>query len=338
MKRSLAVICAALFLVGCDAIYDHYAEKTLNSARTEFLHDGNLHVLLCGTGTPLADPERAAFCVIVIAGGQVVQIDAGPGSTRVSGVARAPLQNLSALLITHFHSDHIGEIGEVNMFSWLAGRTGGPLPVYGPPGIEDVVEGFARAYEWDHKHRIDHHGEKYMPPEAGRMRAVPVPVEDPAEGTVVIDKNGLRVTAFPVKHDPVKPAYGYRFDYAGRSVVLSGDTAKSENVIRHAKGADILIHEGLAKSLVDKAVSWADRNGHERWSRLTRDVSTYHTTPVQAAQVAAEAGAAKLVFSHIGPMLPNALAEWMFLRGTGEDYDGGVILGEDGQWFELEGR
>ncbi|MCB0218683.1 MAG: MBL fold metallo-hydrolase [Chrysiogenetes bacterium] len=338
MKRAHVLLLAlALLAGGCDAVFDHFAEKNLDPGHEEYLSDGNLHVLLCGTGTPLVDPRRVSFCVVVIAGGQVIQVDAGPGSWRVAAMARMPRRKLSAMLITHFHSDHIGEIGEVTMQSWLAGRSGEALPIYGPPGIEDVVDGFSKAYAWDRKHRVDHHGAKYMPPAAGEMRAIAVPVEDPRAGALVLEKDGLRVTAFPVKHDPVVPAYGYKFEYRGRTLVISGDTAKSENVAHHAKGADMLIHEALGKRLVEYGQSWADRNGHERWAKLTRDVVTYHTSPVEAAQVAQEAGVKTLVYAHVGP-LPNAIADWMFLRGTSDAFNGEIILGEDGQWLELEGR
>ncbi|HEX9001664.1 MAG TPA: MBL fold metallo-hydrolase, partial [Blastocatellia bacterium] len=106
------------------------------------LSDGQLHVVMCGTGSPLADATRASACVAVAAGGEVVLIDVGPGSWRQVAVNRIPAQAVSAVLLTHFHSDHIGDLGETVTQSWLAGRAK-PLEVYGPPGVEKVLAGFA---------------------------------------------------------------------------------------------------------------------------------------------------------------------------------------------------
>ena len=158
-----------------------------------------------------------------------------------------PLGALSGVLLTHYHSDHIADLGEVLLWSWIqaGGRRASPLPVYGPPGVAEVVGGFARAYALDAGYRTAHHGADRLPPGGARARAIPIklpPSDEPsgkpsdgdgdddgetAGGTaVVVDEGGLRITAFRVHHEPASPAYGYRVDYRGRSAVVSGDTVR----------------------------------------------------------------------------------------------------------------
>ncbi len=337
VRPALLVLCA-LALAACDTIesrlIERAASRALGGDRTDLLDDGNLHVVLCGTGSPLADARRAGPCTAVLAGGHFVLVDAGPGSQRQVGLLHLPRARLEALLLTHFHSDHIGELGESVLQSWVAGRTAA-LTVYGPPGVEQVVDGFRQAYALDMQYRIAHHGPDAMPPDAGRALARTVFLPGPDDTAVVFEADGLRVTAFAVDHTPVHPAYGYRFDYRGRSVVVSGDTQKSPNLVRHAASADILLHEALANRLIDPVSRYAAAHGLARWAKLTADVGTYHTTPVQAAEEAKAAGVRMLVLTHIVPPLVNFVARRLFLGGTAAAWDGKIVLGEDGMHFAL---
>jgi len=151
----------------------------------------------------------------------------------------------------------------------------------------------------------------------------------------VFARNGLEVRAFRVHHEPVDFAYGYRISYRGRVVVISGDTRKCAEVLENARGADLLVHEALAASLTERAVQRAQALGLTRMAGLAHDVSGYHTTPVEAAQLAQEAGVHELVLTHIFPPLPNALARHLFLAGAAAAYDGKLVLGEDGMRFDL---
>jgi len=252
------------------------------------LSDGQLHVVLCGTGSPLPDATRASACVAVLAGGEFVLIDTGPGSWRKVALSKLPTQALSAILLTHFHSDHIGDLGEALMQSWGAGR-GKPLDVYGPPGVERVVAGFQQAYALDTEYRVAHHGEPTMPRAAAGAVARPVILKTETEAATVFERNGLKVTAFKVEHDPATPAYGYRLEYRGRVVVISGDTGKSANVAKYATGADLLIHDVLAKDLLLFACLWLSsrisrtRRCDQRRHRKKRvsEVSPVITLPVE---------------------------------------------------------
>jgi len=328
---ALLLALAAPIGLGCDGlqtrILDRIAEQAMQPSRTDLLDDGDLHVVLCGTGSPLPSLERAAACTAVMAGGHLVLVDVGPGSNTNLGLWRMPQQRIDAILLTHFHSDHIAELGEIGMQSWAIGRSA-PLSVYGPPGVERVVEGFEESYALDTSYRVAHHGADFMPRAARSLVARPVVAT--ASGTLVFEADGLRVSAFPVNHDPVSPAYGYRFDYRGRSVVVSGDTAKSPNVVRQSRSVDLLIHEALAAHMIAAGQRAAEAGGYPRRAHIMADIPSYHTTPVEAAEIASESGVRLLVLTHLVPPPANAIAERIFLRGVDEAWDGEVVLGEDG--------
>ncbi len=151
----------------------------------------------------------------------------------------------------------------------------------------------------------------------------------------VLEEGGLIVTAFSVNHEPVKPAYGYRFDYKGRSVVVSGDTAKSPGLIAAAHGADVLVHEAQSNHLIAMIGAAAKAIGRDRVAKIMADIPSYHSTPVQAAEVANEAGVRLLVMYHLNPPPPNKLVEWVFLRGVSEVRPDGWVLGDDGTLVTL---
>jgi ribonuclease Z len=198
-----------------------------------------------------------------------------------------------------------------------------------------VVAGFAEAYAADVDARVAHHGEQWMPRAASGAVARELPMPAGADATPVFERDGLRITMFAVDHEPVAPAVGYRFDFAGRSVVVSGDTRKSASLAAHARGADLLVHEALQPDLVGRANQAARRLGRERLAKLAGDIPDYHASPVQAAELARDAGVAHLVLTHLVPAPPNALARRMFLAGVADAYHGEVTLGEDGMRFSL---
>lgn len=323
---------------GCDsvqsALFDRAAQQQAEGDRTDLLDDDALHVILCGTGSPLPDPERAGPCTAVIAGGHFFLVDVGPGSWENVQLWRLPRARLSGVLLTHFHSDHIGELGEVVTQSWIGGRTV-PLKVYGPTGVEDVVAGFRRAYSQDSDYRVAHHGEAAMPAAGGQAETVVIAVPESGESRVVFDQGGVRITAFSVDHEPVVPAFGYRVDYNGRSVVISGDTAKSANLAKHAKGADMIVHEALAAHMIAQLVPRLTALNQARLAKLAGDVLDYHTTPVEAAEIAKEAGVRRLVLTHLVPPPSNALIRRLFLQGVSDAWDGEVVMGADGMHFTL---
>ena len=164
-------------------------------------------------------------------------------------------------------------------------------------------------------------------------------VPGPAEGTgpaVVLQDAGLTITAFAVNHTPIRPAYGYRFDYRGRSVVVSGDTVKDAGLIAAAKGADVLVHEAQANHVVALMREEAQKTGRPRIAKILGDIPSYHTTPVEAAEIANEAGVRLLVLYHLTPPPPDApLVERVFTRGVDAVRPRDWVLADDGMLVTL---
>jgi ribonuclease Z len=206
--------------------------------------------------------------------------------------------------------------------------------VLGSSGTEAVVKGFAEAYNSDADFRIQ--GHDLVPTEAARMIGHDIARPGAEEAVVVYDRDGLTISAFLVEHDPVEPAYGYRIEYAGRVAVVSGDTKKVANMVRFSRGADLLVHEGLNVALVEMLASALDQTGNQRAGTMARQVEAYHTTPVEVAEIANEAGVPHLVITHMVPPLRNALMRRMFMRGVAEARgDGDTLLGTDGLLLSL---
>jgi ribonuclease Z len=341
-KRIGVVLFGAVLLAGiwsCRApiarrVMERGLARTMSADPIRELPDG-LHVLLCGAGGPLPDPVRSGPCVAVVAGETMVVVDAGAGGARnLQRLGFVP-GRATALFLTHFHSDHIDGFGELAMLRWTGGSHASPLPVHGPTGVEEVVAGFNAAYRQDFDYRVAHHGAATVPPSGAGTVAVPFAVPPVGEAPVVFTAAGLEVRAFVVDHDPVEPAVGYRFDYRGRSVVVSGDTAKSANLEARARDVDLLVHEALSPELVARMNAAATAAGRTNLAKITADIPDYHTSPVEAAQVAEAAGARHLLYYHVVPPLPVPGLDVVFLEGVSDAYDGGVTLGRDGSFVSL---
>ena len=219
---------------------------------------------------------------------------------------------IRATLLTHLHSDHISDLADLHMMTWVNSAHKKPLDVFGPEGVQLVTQGFEDAYQLDYQYRHDHHGDEVAPIDIVGFNPHPIDLSNP----VIIDENGLKVTAFRVPHDPVEPALGYRFDYKGRSIVISGDTSYSENLIKNAKDADVLFHEAQANHQLDiMKDALADNKG---LVKVLDDIVTYHSTPIEAAQAANLANVDHLMFYHLTPAPRNKMMERMFFRGVNE--------------------
>lgn len=318
-----------------DVLAARMAQARVTADRNDLLKDGALHIVLCGTGSPLADPERASACIAAIAAGHIVLIDSGPGSALRLAEENIPMQAIDAVVLTHLHSDHIGDLGNMALQGWLAGRKR-PLDVYGPTGTDDVVAGYAQVFKADEGFRIAHHGAAYLPPAGDEVAAHVVPSPERSGSVIVYSRDGFVIRAFLVDHRPVVPAFGYRIEYGGRAVVCSGDTRANANVEHFSEHADVLIHEGLSARLVRIVSAALDASGDHRRAKMMRDTIAYHTAPVDAAKIAHQAQVRLLVFSHLVPPLPNALARHMFLDGV-KDAAGDVpfFIGRDGTMLTL---
>ena len=317
------------------SLYERAVTAAMSRDDLGDLPDG-LHVMLCGAGGPLADPDRSGTCVAVQAGDHLYIFDAGTNGARNLSRFFVDAGRVEAMFLTHVHSDHIDGLGELGMLRWLNSGSDRPLPVHGPPVVGGVVAGFNQVYAADFGYRIAHHGADFVPPSGAGLEAFPFPMPDDGDLLTVLETDdGVRISAFRVSHEPVTEAVGYRIDYGGRSIALSGDTKKSANLIEHSQGVDLLLHEAVDSRLTERIAAAAEAAGNQRVMRMMRDVPSYHTTPVEAAESAAEAGAAHLLFYHIVPQLPNAVMESFFLEGVDDVFAGEVTLGTDGTLISL---
>lgn len=316
---------AAIFYTpaGQDALLKRVLSIAMNQASESF--DG-LRVVVCGSASPLGDdPDRAQACIAVVTPDHFFVFDVGARSPQRIVQARLPIERLSGVFITHFHSDHIAGLPDLNLNSWVQGRPE-PLDVFGPPGVRSVVGGFNMAYRLDRSYRTAHHGVELLAPDRGAMQANTIATDE-----VVWQDEELTVTSFTVEHPPIEPAVGYRVDYRGRSVVISGDTNASDSLFIAAQDADLLLHDALSRTLLDPMISSATALGVPRLPIIMNDVIDYHADKMSLPERAKNAGVKQLAYYHMVPVPTNALTERMFRRGIPED----VILTRDLHTFDL---
>ncbi|MDE2436790.1 MAG: MBL fold metallo-hydrolase [Sphingomonadales bacterium] len=345
MKRRIglglvALILAAglLVLVGRNWIaqraFDRAVDKSVGIDRSAALPDG-LHAYVCGSGSPLPDAARAGPCIAVLAGRQAFVFDAGSGSIRKLGRMGFPMDRLQAAFLTHLHSDHIDGLGELMLQAWIAGGRSVPLPIYGPAGTDKVVNGFDAAYETDRDFRIAHHGPKVTRP-GGFGGAAHVLTLDPGSDDRQIYASGdATVRVFRVNHDPVKPAFGYRIDYKGRSIAISGDTVYVPSLVKASRGVDVLFHEAMNKHMVAALQAKLAERGRADAAKIMGDIQSYHSSPEDAARAAREAGAKALVLYHLVPAPPARLIEPLFLGDAPNQFSGTLRLAQDGMIVSL---
>jgi ribonuclease Z len=283
-----------------------------------------LKITLCGTSSPIPAPGRAQACVAVETPEHLYIIDAGSGSAATANLSNVPMEKLRGILITHFHSDHISDIGDFNLNSWVAGRPE-PLQIIGPTGVERIVDGFNMAYELDRGYRVAHHGAELLNPELGTLQSKTI-----AEG-VIVDQDGLRITAFEVSHPPIEPAFGYRLDYGDRSVVISGDSLVTDKIVEISNGADVVLHDAMSLQLLRGAAGMARTTGNTRLATVLQDIQDYHATTEDLNRLSSEAEIGQLALYHLVPAPRNAMA----LRAFSNDIPEGALLTEDGMVISL---
>lgn len=319
----------ALFLVerGVDRI-------TANADPIAVLPDG-LHIGICGAGSPMTDAHRAGPCTVVIAGSRMFVFDAGgAAAARLLRMELNPAQ-IEAIFLTHYHSDHIDGLGELLMQRWVGAAAAQPTRVYGPIGLETVVNGFREAYRLDQSYRTLHHGEQLAPPAGFGADAREFDIGTPDGRIVLIDEDLLQIVAFAVDHGPVAPAVGYRIRYKDRTIVISGDTQRSRNVEREARNVDLLLHEALSMKLVQILEQGFDRHGRSRYAQIMRDIRNYHSSPEEAASVAEAANVSRLVLHHIVPPLPLEALKPEFVGNAPAIFSGPIDVARDGDWYSL---
>ncbi|MEI7519176.1 MAG: ribonuclease Z [Mycobacteriaceae bacterium] len=267
-----------------------------------------IEITLTGTGSPMVDPNRAGPSTLVTAGDQKFLVDCGRGVLMRAAAAGVGAANLTALLLTHLHSDHITDLSDVITTRWVTSLGPAPLPIIGPPGTRAVVEATLAALAPDISYRIGHHADITAPPE--------ISVHEYAAGQVW-DSGGVVITAAPTDHRPVEPTIAFRIEFGGASVVLAGDTVPCDSLDELARGANALVHTVIRADLVEQIPV----------QRL-RDILDYHSSVQQAAATAARAGVDTLVLTHYVPPLAAGQEEQWRALAAGE-FGGRVELGDD---------
>ena len=196
------------------------------------------------------------------------------------------------------------------------------MAIFGPAGVSEVVDGLNKAYRLDLTYRVAHHGEELLPPNLGVMEAK---LMEPGS---VLKLGNLTITSFLVNHDPARPAVGYRFDYRGRSVVISGDTTITPGLIEAANGADLLLQDSLSLPIIK---SLEKASAGSRMEKILLDIQDYHAHTSDLSALLAQSGVRQLALYHLVPPPQNALFEKIFSR----DLPQGTVLTRDGMVFEL---
>lgn len=278
-------------------------------------------VTLLGTGTPRAQPYRFGPATLVEAGKQKLLFDAGRGVPIRLAQLRIPLKRINTLFITHYHSDHVSGIPDVWLTGWLSARGAGkpPFRVIGPTGAKELMANLERAYAADIRMRI---ADQKLPAAGAQI----ITEEFSSDG-VVYERDGVRVTAFEVDHgDHIKPAYGYRIDYKGRSALISGDTRFSENLIRNGMGVDLLVH----------AIAGSKPEALE--SIVVRRILGRQTLPPQAATVFNRTKPKLAVYTHFSlqgtKKVPRITVDEIIAE-TRKTYSGPLQAGEDLMSFDI---
>ncbi len=274
----------------------------------------SIDITLLGTGGPIPDPNRAGPATLISAGDEHVLVDAGRGVLmRLAAAGVGPLQ-LSAVLLTHLHSDHITDLNDVITTRWIMTFDPAPLPlrIVGPVGTQTVVDHLMASLEPDVAYRIAHHHDLNAPPA--------VEVIEVADGPVDLG-TAITITAGPTDHKPVEPSVGYRFDVgvgADRvGVVVAGDTVPCDGLDALCSGADALVHTVIRKDIIANVPI----------PRM-QDTLDYHSSPEEAAQTAARAGIGTLVLTHYVPTFPSGGGDdWRELAA--QHFSGRVELGDD---------
>lgn len=332
MKKILILISCvvSIFIIGLVSLNSHSVqdrilniglENILSNAKPFLDEEDTLKVVVCGSRSPLPSPGRAESCVLVEAGDDIYIFDLGNGSVNNLTQYQLPWPNVKAVLITHMHSDHMADLPDAHLQSWIQGRTS-PLKVYGPEGINLVTKGFELAYSADYQYRNEHHGDDMLPMSIAGFNAIQIINNQ----LIPNDTPGLEILPFVVDHYPVNSAFGFKISYKDRTVVISGDTIHDGSVQKYSQDVDLLVHSAISIDIVERMRGIAPI---PQMDKILFDIQDYHTSIEEAGEIARDANVEHLLIYHSIPTPRNALMERVFFRpieGVFENYS----LSDDG--------
>jgi ribonuclease BN (tRNA processing enzyme) len=291
------------------------AEASQSALASERKSSGTRLILLGTAGGPRPNKVRSSPAQVILVDSVPYVVDCGYGVARQLAMADVPLAKLRHVFLTHHHSDHNADYGNLILLSWAAGLKT-PVDTYGPPPIEKMTKLFWELNSYDINIRI-----------ADEHRVPPVPlvtVHEFDKDRLVMQDDKVKVTAALVNHPPVVPSFAYRFDTAERSIVISGDTTPCDNLIKLAQGADVLVHEVIHKPSLAKLVSRIPNA-----DKLLEHIVASHTTHDDVGKVAKAAGVKTLVLSHIVPCDDLSVTDEIWIEGVRPHFDGKIIVGRD---------
>ena len=313
------IIIASLFAINIPTFQDKLLNtglKNLTVNTTPFLDkEDTLKVVVCGSRSPLPAPGRAEACILVEAGDDIYIFDMGNGSAVNLQQYQIPWSNVKGIFITHMHSDHMADLPDAHLASWIQGRKS-PLKVYGPKGINLVTKGFELAYSADYQYRNEHHGDEILPLDIAGYEAIEIANNEYIEN----DTAGMEILPFAVNHHPVNHAFGFKINYKGRTLVISGDTINDGSVQKYSKDIDLLIHSAISLDIVERLRSVAPI---PQMDKIFLDIQDYHTPINQAGEIARDANVKHLLIYHAIPSPNNTIMEKVFyrpLKGIYEDF------------------
>ena len=276
---------------------------------------GTRLILLGTAGGPRPRITRSAPAQVIVVDDTAYVVDCGDGVARQLVMANVPLASLKSIFITHHHSDHNADYGNLILLAWTAGLAQ-RVDTWGPPPLKRMTRLFFEMNSYDIKVRIADEGRPPLVPliHAHELRA----------GGMVMQDENVKVTAALVHHPPVSPAFGYRFDTADRSIVISGDTTPTESMIELARGADVLVHDALFEPGIDRMVARVPNA-----QSLKQSILSHHTSAEDAGRVAREAGVKMLVLSHLVPPDDPEITPQMWMDAAARHFDGEIVVGRD---------
>lgn len=295
------------------------------------VNEGKISVVLLGTGSPQSSHHRAKSSQAFLADNQVFLVDCGAGAVhRMLEVGINP-GAIYHLFFTHHHHDHNAGFIDLFLTGWISALGGRkqPLNVYGPPGTAEIIGYMRQSVEHDVRLRTRHVGQG-----GGNAGHFPdgavVNFHEMTEG-VIFENGSTKVSVFPVDHRPVENAVGYRFESSSKRVVFSGDTLPVDNMIRYSRNADLLVHECYSKAFMEKAIQKYPQMKNE-----IHQVMTYHTSTIEAAEIAEKAEVKQLALTHLMPSPSQVFYfEKFFIKGMSDAYHGKISVGRDLMSFEL---